>query len=181
MSGTREGGRKARDTNLRNNPNHYKEIGQVGGTRSRGYAFAHGRVDPSAAGVMGGRVSGRGRSKKTYNEGTQWVNNRKANSTSSRSTTKQLKPRVVTDCRACFQDRVVHYDGFCHTCYTDKRLRAVVRATERMDGAWLHAEYVNYKMAKAQRLEEAQKHLVLEPTDTGLELRPRSWFRKYFG
>lgn len=45
MSGTKAGGIKARDKNLKNNPNHYKEIGKLSnagweknGRKPRGFA-----------------------------------------------------------------------------------------------------------------------------------------------
>lgn len=34
MPGTKVGGLKARETNLKNNPNFYREIGKLGGGRS---------------------------------------------------------------------------------------------------------------------------------------------------
>lgn len=63
MSGTKVGGLKARETNLKNNPNFYHEIGKLGGQKCCRKGFA---VKPELArivGVKGGRKSRR--SKKT--------------------------------------------------------------------------------------------------------------------
>lgn len=61
MSATREGGLKARDTNkAKYGEDYYKVIGAIGGKLGKGHAFAHGRVDPSKAGAIGGRISKRG-------------------------------------------------------------------------------------------------------------------------
>ena len=63
MAGTKAGGAKARDRNLAKDPNFYVKIGAIGGRKTSGYAFAHGKVDPSEAGMIGGRISRRGKSK----------------------------------------------------------------------------------------------------------------------
>lgn len=39
MAGTKLGGLKARDTNLKNNPDFYKEIGKLGGSEVRDERF----------------------------------------------------------------------------------------------------------------------------------------------
>lgn len=57
MSGNSEGAKKARDTLLKKDPNHFKQIGKRGGEASKGYEFAHGKVDPSVAGKIGGKVT----------------------------------------------------------------------------------------------------------------------------
>ena len=70
MSGTKAGSLKAKATILAKNPNHYKEIGALGGKKSRGGGFASRTVcncdaidglhiKPQCAGVKGGRISRR--------------------------------------------------------------------------------------------------------------------------
>lgn len=61
MSGTLAGGRKAAETNKRNNPNFYKEIGAIGGKKSRNGGFAANRELARIAGAKGGKRSRRGR------------------------------------------------------------------------------------------------------------------------
>lgn len=64
MAGTKEGGRKARDRNLANDPDFYKKIGAIGGRNGSRGGFA---ADPELAriaGAKGGRISRRGKSKK---------------------------------------------------------------------------------------------------------------------
>lgn len=65
MAGNKDGGAKCRDTNLRRNPNFYKEIGRKGGStptdKPKGFA-----ADPERArlaGIKGGRISKRERLK----------------------------------------------------------------------------------------------------------------------
>lgn len=63
MPGTKVGGLKARETNLKNSPNFYREIGKLGGQKCCRKGFA---VNPELArivGAKGGRKSRR--SKKT--------------------------------------------------------------------------------------------------------------------
>jgi len=73
MAGTKEGGLKAAATNLARDPNHYSNIGKVGGTISRGGGFASNKVGrdgltglqrASKAGVLGGTISRRRPTKK---------------------------------------------------------------------------------------------------------------------
>lgn len=69
MSGTKEGGRKAYQTNLSKNPDFYKIIGAIGGR-----AYKHGTSPPrgfaanpelaSIVGKKGGIISRRGKAKK---------------------------------------------------------------------------------------------------------------------
>lgn len=56
MSGTRTGGKKAAQTNKsKYGDGWYAEIGAMGGANGRGHKFAHGKIDPSTAGKLGGR------------------------------------------------------------------------------------------------------------------------------
>lgn len=69
MTGTRLGGLKCRDTNLKKHgPNFYKNIGAKGGRAGRGEdykgGFAANRELARIAGVKGGRISRRGPAKK---------------------------------------------------------------------------------------------------------------------
>lgn len=59
MAGTREGGLKARDKNLQNNPNFYKEIGAIGGKRGTTGGFYANRELARTAGRKGGQISKR--------------------------------------------------------------------------------------------------------------------------
>jgi len=59
MVQTKQGAQKAVQTILERDPDHYKKIGRLGGQKSRGYEFAHGRVDPAEAGRKGGTISRR--------------------------------------------------------------------------------------------------------------------------
>lgn len=72
MSGTREGGLKARATNLARDPEFYKRIGRKGGQNGHDGGFASKKVGAdgltglqraSVAGIKGGRISKRGRKK----------------------------------------------------------------------------------------------------------------------
>jgi len=56
---TKEGAKKATQTNLANDPDYYKRIGSKGGKNSFGYTFAHGKVDPHIVGKLGGQKSRR--------------------------------------------------------------------------------------------------------------------------
>ena len=73
MAGNRTGGLKARDANLKRNPNFYREIGRLGGVASGTGGFASeaigddgltGRQRAKIAGKKGGLISRRGKSKK---------------------------------------------------------------------------------------------------------------------
>lgn len=73
MAGNRSGGLKARDANLKRNPNFYRDIGRIGGKRGRSGGFASkaigddgltGRERAKVAGKKGGLISKRGKSKK---------------------------------------------------------------------------------------------------------------------
>lgn len=59
MAGTIEGGRKARDRNLANNPNFYREIGAIGGKNGHTGGFYANRELARTAGAKGGRISRR--------------------------------------------------------------------------------------------------------------------------
>lgn len=63
MAGTIEGGMKARDKNLANDPDFYKKIGAIGGRNGHTGGFAANRELASKAGKLGGTRSRRG---KTY-------------------------------------------------------------------------------------------------------------------
>lgn len=71
MPGTREGGRKAAETNLkRHGKNFYAEIGRKGGSKGRADGAVKGfaAMTPEkrrAAGAKGGKISRRGPAKKT--------------------------------------------------------------------------------------------------------------------
>lgn len=73
MAGNRTGGLKARDANLKRNPNFYRDIGSIGGKRGKTGGFASeaigddgltGRERARIAGKKGGLTSRRGKSKK---------------------------------------------------------------------------------------------------------------------
>lgn len=100
MSGTKEGGRKARDKNIANDPDFYKRIGSIGGRNGNTGGFAD-RELASRAGRIGGLKSRRrGPSKKAVvhqgpthipitNEGGLWDEPVKVNSNNSSSTTSK--------------------------------------------------------------------------------------------
>lgn len=71
MGGNRAGGIAARDTNLANDPDFYKKIGTIGGSRSRTGGWYANRDLASAAGRIGGMVSRRGR-QMTHKERQQY-------------------------------------------------------------------------------------------------------------
>lgn len=63
MSGSKIGAAKAMEKILKNNPNHFKEIGAIGGARSSNGGFAageEGRKRAREAGAKGGTISRRG-------------------------------------------------------------------------------------------------------------------------
>lgn len=65
MAGTKEGGRKARDTNyLRHGQEFYQEIGRRGGKNGHTGGFAANPELARIAGAKGGRLSKRGPAKK---------------------------------------------------------------------------------------------------------------------
>jgi general stress protein YciG len=65
MAGTKEGGRKARDTNyLRHGQEFYQEIGRRGGKNGHTGGFAANPELARIAGAKGGRISKRGPAKK---------------------------------------------------------------------------------------------------------------------
>lgn len=64
MAGNKQGGLKARDTNLkRHGANFYKEIGAKGGRNGHTGGFAADRERARIAGAKGGRISRRGPAK----------------------------------------------------------------------------------------------------------------------
>jgi len=64
MSGTREGGKRAAETNLhRYGPNFYKNIGRRGGQNGHTGGFAANPALARVAGAKGGRISRRGPAK----------------------------------------------------------------------------------------------------------------------
>ncbi|MDQ0868998.1 general stress protein YciG [Arthrobacter sp. V1I9] len=71
MSGTSAGSKKAVATILAKNPNHFRDIGRIGGSRGTGGGFGdgeEGRARARLAGAKGGRISKR-RKKFTNQEG----------------------------------------------------------------------------------------------------------------
>ena len=60
MSGTKAGGLKAAAKNLANNPNFYREIGKIGGSRGHTGGFFANPELAKVAGAKGGRISKRG-------------------------------------------------------------------------------------------------------------------------
>ena len=66
MAGTKEGGRKAAATNkTKYGKDFYAEIGRKGGKNGHTGGFAHNPALAKIAGAKGGRVSRRGKAKKT--------------------------------------------------------------------------------------------------------------------
>ncbi len=66
MAGSEAGGRRAAATNKRKyGRNFYAEIGRLGGRKSRTGGFYANRELASAAGRKGGKLSRRGKAKKT--------------------------------------------------------------------------------------------------------------------
>ena len=64
MAGTKEGGRKAAQTNmLRHGKNFYREIGSMGGKNGHTGGFASNPELAKIAGAKGGRMSRRGKAK----------------------------------------------------------------------------------------------------------------------
>lgn len=63
MAGTKLGGQRARDTNLVNNPNFYKDIGRLGGKAGKTGGFYHSAANGYdwhiKAGIKGGAISSR--------------------------------------------------------------------------------------------------------------------------
>lgn len=99
MPGNREGGLKASATILARNPNHYKEIGKLGGSAPASYpkGFAANRELARMAGVKGGRKSvevRRQKRSKMKAQGVQWQNQ---NSTVSSSTSRATKLSPKSD------------------------------------------------------------------------------------
>ena len=73
MSGTKSGGLKARDTNLKlHGEDFYRNIGRIGGQNGKGPnykgGFAANRERARIAGAKGGRISRRGPSKRSVDE-----------------------------------------------------------------------------------------------------------------
>lgn len=65
MSGTVTGARKAKETTLKRNPNHFKEIGKKGGLAKVPKGFALDKERAKTAGKKGGQNGKRGKAK-TY-------------------------------------------------------------------------------------------------------------------
>lgn len=65
MSGTKLGGAKSRDKNLTRDPDFYKKIGRIGGSKktSKPKGFAADPERARIAGARGGRISKRGKAK----------------------------------------------------------------------------------------------------------------------
>ena len=63
MAGSRIGALKAKEKLLAKNPNHYIDIGGIGGRNGEGPeykgGFAHPTADPSGSGRKGGKISKR--------------------------------------------------------------------------------------------------------------------------
>ncbi len=65
MSGTKEGGIKARDTNIaRHGDNYYAKIGQRGGSKCVAKGFSMNPELAKRVGKIGGKISKRGKAKK---------------------------------------------------------------------------------------------------------------------
>lgn len=64
MAGTKAGGIKAAETNLRRDPNFYARIGSIGGKNGHTGGFAANPELAREAGRKGGRISKRGKSTK---------------------------------------------------------------------------------------------------------------------
>lgn len=62
MAGTKEGGLKAAEKNIKNDPDFYRRIGAKGGRNGHTGGFAADRVLASIAGTKGGKISKRGKS-----------------------------------------------------------------------------------------------------------------------
>ena len=56
MSGSVKGGKQGAAKILARDPDFFKKIGAKGGRNGSGYGFAHGKVDPSKAGTLGGKA-----------------------------------------------------------------------------------------------------------------------------
>jgi uncharacterized protein len=54
ISGSKIGGARAKAKLLAKDPDYYKKLGKKGGQATSGYAFGHGKVNPSEAGRKGG-------------------------------------------------------------------------------------------------------------------------------
>lgn len=59
MAGTTEGGKKAAQKNISNNPNFYRDIGRIGGKNGHTGGFAANPDLARIAGAKGGRISKR--------------------------------------------------------------------------------------------------------------------------
>lgn len=59
MSGTIKGGKQGAAKLLARDPDFFRRIGAAGGRNGKGYGFAHGKVDPAAAGSLGGKAKKR--------------------------------------------------------------------------------------------------------------------------
>lgn len=73
MSGTKEGGKKATKANMeRHGANYYRNIGRLGGSKSHPDTrpFTVNTELAKIAGAKGGRISRRGKAKKTLNKET---------------------------------------------------------------------------------------------------------------
>jgi len=55
MAGTSTAAKKVAAKNIEKDPDYYRKMGGKGGRGSRGYAFAHGKLDPKLTGIKGGR------------------------------------------------------------------------------------------------------------------------------
>lgn len=66
MAGTKAGAIKAAQTNKRNNPNFYAEIGAIGGRKTGMKGFALNRELASIAGKKGGTISRKGNGTNQY-------------------------------------------------------------------------------------------------------------------
>lgn len=80
MTATREGGKLAAQKNLARNPNHFREIGKLGGSKRVPKGFAMDRELASEAGRRGGTISRRGKA---------WEHSTSTPSDSSTQTTMQ--------------------------------------------------------------------------------------------
>ena len=69
ISGTRKGGLKARESNLKNDPNFYKKIGALGGMAGKGPDYKGGFAADHERAVAAGRLGGLKSSRKGVKNG----------------------------------------------------------------------------------------------------------------
>lgn len=132
MSGTRTGGLKARDTNLKKNPNFYRDIGRIGGKNGQTGGFASdfvgndGLTGPQRAkiaGRKGGLISKRGKKSKE-------VTNEAYNETYELETIQDLLELHPDQLKRWFED----FKRFNEFVYKDQRKLILRKLTWKDDG-----------------------------------------------